>query len=91
LTPVIRNAAIGEWHVLQSELAEYPLSPQQRRNSGPAATSAPGLSGLMQCSKTTFLFDHLIGAQAHDIGHVEAERLGGFEVEDELELSRLLP
>jgi hypothetical protein len=29
--------------------------------------------------------------QAHDIGHVEAERLGGFEVEDELELGRLLP
>jgi hypothetical protein len=45
----------------------------------------------MHCSKTTFLFDHLIGAQAHEIGHVEAERLGGFEVEDELELGRLLP
>jgi hypothetical protein len=50
-----------------------------------------GQERLMHCSKTTFLFDHLIGAQVHDIGHVEAERLGGFEVEDELELGRLLP
>jgi len=45
----------------------------------------------MQCSKTTFLFDHLIGAQAHDIGHVEAERLGRFEIEDDLEIVRPLP
>jgi hypothetical protein len=30
------------------------------------------------------LFDHLIGAQAHDIGHVEAERLDSFVAEDEL-------
>jgi hypothetical protein len=32
--------------------------------------------------QATFLFHHLIGAQAHDIGHIEAERLGRFEVED---------
>ena len=46
--------------------------------------TAWAMSGLTQCSKTTFLFDHLIGARAHDIWHVEAERLGDFEVEDEL-------
>jgi hypothetical protein len=32
------------------------------------------MTGPMQCSKTPSLFDHLIGAQARDIGHDEAEQ-----------------
>jgi len=35
------------------------------------------------------LFDHLIGAADKRQRHVEAERLGGFEVDDEIKLGRL--
>src|SRR5262249_15560950 len=35
------------------------------------------------------LFDHLVGNSEQFIRHVEAERLGGFQVDDELELGRL--
>ena len=44
---------------------------------GPTTDSCSAANNIL-------LFDHLIGAQAHDIGHVEAERLDDFEVEDEL-------
>jgi hypothetical protein len=30
------------------------------------------------------LFDHLVGAYHQGQGHFEAERLGGFQVDDEL-------
>ena len=35
------------------------------------------------------LFDHLVGAREQRRRHVEAERLGGLEVDHELELDRL--
>jgi hypothetical protein len=35
------------------------------------------------------LFDYLVGAGEHRRRHVAAERLGGLEVDDELELGRL--
>ena len=45
----------------------------------------------MQCSKKTLLFDHLVGALLEKPGHIEAERLRGLEVDNELEFSRQLP
>jgi hypothetical protein len=35
------------------------------------------------------LFDHLVGKREHPVGHLEAERLGGLEIEHELEFGGL--
>ena len=36
------------------------------------------------------LFDHLIGPEQHGLGNREAQRPGGLEIDDELELGCLL-
>jgi hypothetical protein len=36
------------------------------------------------------LFDHLVGAGEQFIGHGQAERLGSFEIDEQLEFARLL-
>ena len=36
------------------------------------------------------LFDHLVGAGEEGLRHGEAERLGGVQADDQLELARLL-
>jgi hypothetical protein len=47
----------------------------------PLATNAP--------QQTAFLFDHLVGAGEQRLRQGEAERLGGLEVDHQLELCRL--
>ena len=42
----------------------------------------------MQCSKKSF--DHLVGAQQDRCRQLDADRLGGLEIDDEIELGRLL-
>ena len=44
----------------------------------------------MHRSKTGSLFDHFVGADHEGQRHVDAERLGGFEVDDQLESGGLL-
>ena len=62
--------------------------------NGLASGGADGLlianCGLMHRSKTTPLFDHLVGAREHCRRHVEAECPRGDQVYDEIELGRLL-
>jgi hypothetical protein len=38
----------------------------------------------------TFLFDHLVGEREEIVGDFDAKRLGGFEVDYQLELGGLL-
>src|SRR5262245_26319999 len=56
--------------------------------SGPTAMSA-AMSGSPESGDQASLFDHLVGAGKHGSGHVEAEHLGGGQVDDEIELGRL--
>jgi hypothetical protein len=44
----------------------------------------------MHCGKTASLFDHLVGAGEQCGRHLEAKRLGSFEVDEELDLRCLL-
>jgi hypothetical protein len=48
------------------------------------------LSGQRSQAAITRSLDHLVGAGEHGRGHVEAERLGGLEVDDQLVLGRRL-
>src|SRR5439155_26597899 len=51
----------------------------------PATT---GSSGMRQTRTLGGLFDHFVGALLEARGYVEAERLGGLEVDHQLELDR---
>ena len=52
-------------------------------------TSRRAITGREQMRQIEPLFDHLIGAADKRQRHVEAERLGGFEVDGEIKLGRL--
>src|SRR5262249_7116452 len=48
------------------------------------------ISGCEQMQQTNALFDHLVGSRKYRRRHIEAERLGSPEIDNELELGRLL-
>src|SRR5947209_3053392 len=43
-----------------------------------------------QSGRSPALLDNLVGARQHQLRHSEAERLGGLEIDDQLENCRLL-
>jgi hypothetical protein len=47
------------------------------------------IAGREQSQQIRFLFDHLVGEREHLVWNLEAERLRGLEIDDELELGRL--
>jgi hypothetical protein len=61
------------------------LCPRQRRTAETAAGPSRADNRLMRCSKPHLLFDHLVGAGEQRRGHFQAERLGGVEIDQQLE------
>jgi hypothetical protein len=51
-----------------------------------SATPLLPKAAVSRCSKMTFLFDHLVGEREEIVGDFDAKRLGGFEVDYQLEL-----
>ena len=45
-------------------------------------------SGCEQSQQRSPLFDHLVGEREEIVGNLDTERLGGFEIDDKLELGR---
>ena len=56
----------------------------------PEFVGVSGISRRMRRGKTASLFDHLVGAGEQHGRHLDAERLRGRQVDDEIELGRLL-
>ena len=46
-------------------------------------------SGREQMQQHCVLFDHLVGAGEHGRRHIEVERLGGDQIDDEIEFGGL--
>src|ERR1700730_16759630 len=61
-----------------------------RQNSAQRFGTPSANTGLMHFSKNNSSFDHLVGARRERWRHVEAERLGGLEVDYELEFRGLI-
>ena len=53
-------------------------------------SSRSATSGLLHRSKNTSLFDNLVCERKHPIRHGQPERLGGVEIDHQVELGRLL-
>ena|SRR5262249_16216916 len=78
------SAAIGD-----SDLINVRFGPLCRLKSDNLRGPRSAASGLMQCSKTRS-FDNIISARKQCRWQFEAERLGGLEVDEQLNLCGLL-
>ena len=67
-----------------------PLCPQKQTYAVQLATSAKGQERTNAAQQKGSLFDQLVSTVQQRKRQVEAERSGGFEIDNELEFHRLL-
>jgi hypothetical protein len=66
-----------------------PRYPRHSRQSGsPYCEMQKFPAGKFHFESPFTSFDHLVGEQLQRVGHLDAERLCGFEIDDKLELGR---
>ena len=67
-----------------------PLPSKTRRESGHSGSAASCQEETHAPQQTVSLFDHFVGALLEKPRNVKAKRLGGLEIDHQLELRRLL-
>jgi hypothetical protein len=77
-------------HVLPRRSVAVRFAPVRGSGSRSQAFLSRAKSRLMQCSKMASLFDHLVGRDLQGQRDLDAERLGGLEIDHQLKLCRLL-
>jgi len=91
LQPASRaEVAYGSRAALAAKQRRGRLTPDSRLADGRAGSSGSGQKLTHAAQQTASLFDHLVGANQDRLRHRKAERLGGLEVQDHLELGRKL-
>jgi hypothetical protein len=66
----------------------FRFTPESRRSRAVAALRICAISGCEQSQQTTLLFDHLVGAHEERFGDYKPDRLGGFEVDEQVQSYR---
>ena len=88
--PYVRLGSIASPRQPGSVGAMSASPPIATKHSRRSETPLRARTGLMHCSKNASLFDHLVSRHLHDQRHRKAERLGGLEIDHQLEFGRLL-
>ena len=84
-----RNVRDGSDSDLRAHPATRLLLPGKRTLAGGGGRSASCHKPTYAVQQRNWLFDHLVGECEQLRRHIEAERLGGLEVDDQIEPGRL--
>src|SRR5262245_14646162 len=85
--PYIGSIATDEIEVTRSRMSASPLKADNLHTISASPLSA--ITGREQVQQTAFLLDHLVGEQLQRVRHIETERPGRLQIDDELKLGRL--